>query len=529
MEHESGFVEQALFEAPPGSLLESTADGEHVIVVDHLGIGHDRGLRQESGIYVAELGSGDQPKRVYWDGDAGPDLDALVPLPPDGSLVRSSPDRRHVTYLAAVEGRTKVRVGVDGSLGPAFADFSEQAPPTFSPAGGRIAYAALVEGAWRMVVDHVPQLEFAAATAPPLFDRRGDHIAFVAASPPHVSPQRVVVNGVAQREYDSIVAWQLGEADKPFTLSSIEFGRDGRVGYVASEGSSMFVVLDEVEGPRFDEIHPRLALSDDGRHFAYPALRGHEMTCVVDGEAHGWYDAVARPVFSREEARLMYIVRRGKRFAIVVDGTPESDLSATPVFWNFSPDGAHYACVTVAKRALRGDSWCCVVDGVRGPEFDAIGGRPVFSPLGDRLAYVARRGGAWFAVVDGDQGPQLEWAKLASFSAAGRFAYMGGDSPDSVAVIVEDRAGPTFERLAMAAGESEPPWEEYFEPRCFAFSPDGTHIAYTGMRQGFGARPVVDHIVGPAYEVATFPAVDHRRATFYGWRDGYVHRVTRDF
>jgi hypothetical protein len=67
------------------------------------------------------------------------------------------------------------------------------------------------------------------------------------------------------------------------------------------------------------------------------------------------------------------------------------------------------------------------------------------------------------------------------------------------------------------------------EARSFAFSPDGAHLAYTGMKSGFGARPVVDDVVGPAYEMATFPAVDDRRAVFYGWRDGYVHRVTYDF
>ena len=33
------------------------------------------------------------------------------------------------------------------------------------------------------------------------------------------------------------------------------------------------------------------------------------------------------------------------------------------------------------------------------------------------------------------------------------------------------------------------------------------------MKRGFGARPVVDDVVGPAYEVATYPAVDDRRAT----------------
>jgi WD40-like Beta Propeller Repeat len=528
-ERESGFVEQALFEAPPGCLLESTGDGEHVIVVDHLGIGRAPLILQEDGIYAAKLDSPNQPKRVYWDGDAGPELDALVPLPPDGSLLRLSPDRRHVTYLAATQGRTRAHVGVDGSLGPGFTGIAE-VPPTFSPTGGRIAYVAHVEGVFRLVVDHVPQLAFIAAPMPPLFDQSGDRIAFVAVSPTGGPPERVVVDDAAQREYDGIVAWRLGDQSEgePRTLSSIAFDPDGRLGYVALQGSSMFVVLDGVEGPRFDEIDPQLVFSRDGRHVAYPARRGRQMTCIVDGVAQASYDGVGPPVFSPDGARLMYAADRGKRFAVVVDGTPEGEFSQAPMAYGFSPDGRHYAYITTAKRALRGERWCCVVDGAAGPEFDAIESRPVFSPHGDHLAYVARRGRKCFAVVDGAAGPPFEWAFFPSFSAAGRFAYLGGDS-ESVAVIVDGRVGPSFEQLASTPATPEPASGEYVEPMWFAFSPDGTHTAYTGMKRGFGARPVVDDVVGPAYAVATFPAVDDRRATFYGWRDGYVHRVTYGF
>lgn len=93
---------------------------------------------------------------------------------------------------------------------------------------------------------------------------------------------------------------------------------------------------------------------------------------------------------------------------------------------------------------------------------------------------------------------------------------------------MDGRAGPTFERLASAPPTTEQRRDDGTSTY-FAFSPDGAHIAYTGMRRGFGAHPVVDDLVGPAYEVATFPAVDAVRATFHGWRDGYVHRVTYEF
>jgi hypothetical protein len=524
----SGFSEQALFEAPPGCLLESTADGEHVIVADHLGLGEARPVPGEDGVYVAELRSGERSARVYWDGRAGPDLDGLVPLPPDGALLRMSPDRRHVAYLAATGGRTRACVGVDDSLGPEFAGMSEDVFPTFSPTGGRIAYGALVEGVVRMVVDHVPELGFVPAPRPPLFDESGSRVAFVAVSP--TGAERVVVGGVAQGEYAGIVGWGLGTGDagEPLMLSSLAFGPDGELGYVALEGSGMLVVLDGVEGPKFDEIHPQIAFSPAGGRVAYPASRGRQMVCVVDGEAQESYDLVGRPVFSPDGSRLMYAVARGGKYALVVDGAEQGESSQSPVAYAFSPDGSRHAYLATVKRALRGDRRCCVVDGAPGLEFDAIETRPVFSPMGDHLAYVARRGQERFLVVD--ESPELVSgsAYFPAFSASGRLAYLAVES-EAVAVVVDGREGPSFEEVVSRPGVPEASWQEFVEPSLFAFSPNGAHIAYTGLERGAGARAVVDGAVGPAYEVATFPAVDDRRARFYGWRDGFVHRATYDF
>ena len=116
---------------------------------------------------------------------------------------------------------------------------------------------------------------------------------------------------------------------------------------------------------------------------------------------------------------------------VIVDGLAQRSCG-------FSPDGGRYAYVTLAKRALRGDRWRCVVDGIPGSEFDAIESYPMFSSKGDRLAYVARRG-EWFAVVDESPERSFVRAFRPTFSTADRFAYLGFDSRESVSVIVDGR------------------------------------------------------------------------------------------
>jgi hypothetical protein len=54
-------------------------------------------------------------------------------------------------------------------------------------------------------------------------------------------------------------------------------------------------------------------------------------------------------------------------------------------------------------------------------------------------------------------------------------------------VIVDDRVD-RIRQLVSAPGTPEAPWQELVEPRWFAFSPDGTHIAYTGKREWAHSR-----------------------------------------
>lgn len=70
----------------------------------------------------------------------------------------------------------------------------------------------------------------------------------------------------------------------------------------------------------------------------------------------------------------------------------------------FSPDGDRVAYVADIS-----EKWRMVIDGQEGPEYDMIlEGSPLFSLDGKLLAYIAIKKDKQFVVVDGKEGPQYD-------------------------------------------------------------------------------------------------------------------------
>ena len=148
------------------------------------------------------------------------------------------------------------------------------------------------------------------------------------------------------------------------------------------QGSRYVMVVDGVEGPKFDEPPKPPVFSSDGKHFAYFGHQGGEYVVILDGKE----------------------IARGP-------GTPIGTLS-------FTPTGKHFFYVegndkTGEKRFM--------MDGKAGPPTLQNLGAPVFSNDESRYAYALKKSGkpeTNIMVVDGKEVPYV--GDHLSFSGDGK-------------------------------------------------------------------------------------------------------------
>ena len=352
-----------------------------------------------------------------------------------------SPDGWHVAYAErTAEGQ---RVTVDGQPGPIHAEIGH-GTPLFSPSGNRVAYTALADGRWRVVVDNF---------AGPPFDR----------------------------------------------VAGLTFSADGRrVAYAARKRDQWLLVLDGQPGPPCDAIDPKtVVLSPNGRHAACAAKRFDKWAVVLDGERGEECDEVRDLLFSSDGGRLLYLGRLASRWHVVVDGRREPGFEAV-LERRFSADGRRSAYVARAEGRLR-----VVVDGVVGPPCDGVlEGTPVFSPDGRRVAYGLVEGETARAVIDGQAGPAYQGIAGLAFSPDSRRVAYAAQKGARWHVVVDGAEGLPYDAIAKGTPVFSPDSRRVaFVARVGArsvavldgqpgpehdgvltasplFSPDGRHVAY---------------------------------------------------
>ncbi len=258
-------------------------------------------------------------------------------------------------------------------------------------------------------------------------------------------------------------------------------------------------------------------VSDDEEHVAYVGERDGMFFVGRDGQEDPPVEAFSRsvpPVFSHRGVHLAYGADRflpsadgEPEFELILDGQPINTMPVAPFRAVFSPSGERLAYVEMRKAADGGAELRVVLDGVPGVWFrgmrNAVGAMQ-FSPDGKRFAFYRtdeHGGGRW--VVDGE--PQRMSVDHRPLSLA-RFRGIGIIEPELPACFSPD--GRRFACTAELDGGGVAVLEPHTDgPRFKAagmpvFSPDSQHLAYVAETDEKSLCLVVDDEAGPMWTAA---------------------------
>ncbi|MBI3097001.1 MAG: hypothetical protein HYY93_01965 [Planctomycetes bacterium] len=162
-----------------------------------------------------------------------------------------------------------------------------------------------------------------------------------------------------------------------------------------------------------------------------------------------------------------------------------------------SPDGRYSV-----YAGRKDDKFFVVVDGKKGPEFDAVE-QVLISPDSQVVSYAARRGDRWLMVVGGKNGEELEGVKNPSFGPGGHFLVYIGRKDGVEFVVAGNKRLPSHEQIGWVSA-----------------SRNGDAVAYTLYERGTRSVTIGDR-KGEEFDEVSRPIVsaDGSR-TVYAARKG---------
>jgi hypothetical protein len=308
----------------------------------------------------------------------------------------------------------------------------------------------------------------------------------------------------------------------PAGLTADAMTSDGHVVAIwPQEDGTLRFSWDGIAGVVFDGIgemadkSPTVFCSADGAHIAYVGERRDRQERIFVGHDNredppvAWFSRSVPPTFSPDGRHLAYGGGTPDAMRLILDGEPIGDQQLAPVAAVFSPDGERLAYVEVRGEKRMEAEMRIVLDGAPGEWCFGMrnsGGVMQFSPDSRRFAYCRSSADLkvqW--VVDGvpqrifDEVPHLSMARLrgvgvlepplaARFSPDSRRFAYFADVPEKGVAIVEDDVAGP---VLKAVGRP-------------VFSPDSRHLAY--MAQTFDGRAtvVVDGVAAPPWNAKTF-------------------------
>lgn len=213
---------------------------------------------------------------------------------------------------------------------------------------------------------------------------------------------------------------------------------------------------------------------------------------VLDGKEHKGYDNISEAWFTADSKYFIYRAEGGTNDIIVINdkeklyeqvkqgGKASSFGSIT-----FSPDGKRFGYIVgegcyekeeISEAGHKGllkkcKNYFVVVDGIEGKKYENIRDL-IFSPNGQRVAYIVDEGNKNFVVVDGEEGKKYNEILSLSFSFDGkRIAYLAWEGKSyaerEMLVVVDGKESKRYRDINIMGGS--------------IFSPNGQHYAYKAV------------------------------------------------
>jgi hypothetical protein len=458
----------------PGAQAQSSAKVE-TFVVGPSGRDVDRYVSLHGG-HVASVTQRGSRFALTYDGVAGPPLDEI--LGPVAHRVVFSPDSQRYTYIGRsgqeyivfVDGKELVRLPVATTHWEQAMNALPQqvtSVPRFTPNSKHVFFFVTSEKAGRsgqaMFFDGVP------IAAPFPYVRQfavspdGDHFAYVSAA-----------SLAGSGRFD--------DKEHALIVDGKPAGYQGLDPQFTGDGKHLFA--------RIRNANPASATGQDvvilldGKSY----VRAQDAQVYVPPAGYGVVTVVTRAPLNGPMTQ--FLVVEGKR----LPGSDAERISRVA----FSPDGKHWAAECHLPQSK---GQFMIIDGKKGSEYSpgfasltqaaARPGLPkmapgeipatLFSPDSTRSAYIALSGGKTFAVIDGVEYETGFAAIVAlSYGAGGkRVAFIGVDGGRDRWLVVDGKS--TQNNFAHSDD--------------FAFSPDGSHYAYTADGTGNDQRPTVSNML----------------------------------
>ncbi len=365
------------------------------------------------------------------------------------------------------ESAGKVRVALNGKPGKPYQSIGTMA---LSPDGRRVAYNALDNDKWRIVVDE-KEYSTEGEIGSPVFSPDSRHVAYESRVD---NRWRIIIDEdkylQSQRGYFYRDKFFSSDSKNIITVENMEHnGNIYRIAVSSLTLKQLSVINVQGKNLGFNKEKTMMAFIEEKK--GQQRLAMCDVGRLDDGKYGPRYDYIIRYAFTEAGDAIVYIAERAKKRYLVMNGkeveipnkgmiehlTARPDKDAAVLVMN-SHDGS-YLYQSVHNKTTKGKVY---------EEIAHL----IYNKDASSHVYVAKKGKKVFIVANGKEGPAFDMVVSPIFSPDNKFVLYRARKDGKRFVVVADTRGKTITQ--------HPSYEQVFQP---VFTADGKSVSY-GVKDG---------------------------------------------